>query len=230
MSIQLTLATYNIHHGQGLDRRLGIPRIASLLKDTECDVACIQEVDCRVPRSRRAHQPRELAKALSMKAVYGPNIRWPFGAKYGNLILSRLPVLTIVLHSLPGGDEQRGVVEVHLQAECGKVAVFCTHWGLSKDERLLQAEATVAAMKASELPALLAGDLNEAPNDPANAILLDAGLVALGPDDPTYPADDPIDRIDHVYGSPGWKTLEAFTVPSLASDHRPVVVEARFDL
>jgi endonuclease/exonuclease/phosphatase family metal-dependent hydrolase len=229
MSIDLTLATYNIHHGQGLDGRLGIPRIASLLKDTECDVACLQEVDCRVPRSRRAHQPRELATALCMKAVYGPTIRWPFGARYGNLLLSRLPLSTVRLHRLPGGDEQRGIVEAHLQTPSGPVAVFCTHWGLSKDERVRQAEATVEAMKHAELPALLAGDLNETADGAAHTVLLESGLLHLGPDEPTYPADDPVDRIDHVYGSPGWRAIEAYTIPSLASDHRPVVVEVRFD-
>lgn len=229
MSIELTLVTYNIRHTKGMDGRLGLPRIASLLSDTQCDIACLQEVDCRVPRSRRADQPRELAKALGMKAVFGPNLKWPFGGKYGNLILSRLPLSNIRLHYLHSGEEQRGIVEAHLQTESGLVSVFCTHWGLSEVERKAQAEETLDAMKASELPALLAGDLNETIHGPANEVLLDAGLVPLGPEDATFPSDDPVDRIDHVYGSPGWRAVDAYTVPSLASDHRPVVVEVRFD-
>jgi endonuclease/exonuclease/phosphatase family metal-dependent hydrolase len=52
-----------------------------------------------------------------------------------------------------------------------------------------------------------------------------AGLARLGPDEGTYPADEPTAIIDHVYGTPGWAVREVYTIPSLASDHRPVVMD-----
>lgn len=225
----LTLASYNIHHAEGLDRRVNLARIAGVLKDSESDVACLQEVDCRVPRTRRAHQPRDLAKAMRMKAVYGVTLKWPLGARYGNLVLTRLPLLAAHTHMLPGGDEQRGLVEIHVRTEVGPVAVFCTHWGLTSEQRIEQARATLDIIRRSNLPALLAGDLNEGPDGAAHAVLTEGGLVSLGPKDSTYPADDPVDRIDHVYGTPSWRSTDAYTIPSLASDHRPVVVELRVE-
>lgn len=225
---KLTLVTWNIHHGAGMDRRVSIPRVSGVLTDVEADVACLQEVDCRVVRSRRSHQPRLLAKALGMKAVYGPTLKWPLGARYGNLALTRLPLIAAHTHSLPLGEEQRGIVEMHVQAPFGPIAVFSTHWGLTDDERVEQAEATVRFIKRSKLPALLAGDLNEDSSGRAHAILTAAGLTRLGTSEPTYPSDDPADCIDHVYGTPHWHAEETYTIPSLASDHRPVVVELRY--
>jgi endonuclease/exonuclease/phosphatase family metal-dependent hydrolase len=225
----LTLVTYNIHHAEGLDRRVSVPRIAGVLKDVQPDIACLQEVDCRVVRTRRAHQPRELAKALGMKALYGPTLKWPFGARYGNLILTRMPLVATHTHALPGANEARGLVEGHVQTDAGPVAVFCTHWDLSQEDRILQAAATVDIMRRLAIPALLAGDLNEEADGPAHDILRDAGLVPVGTRDCTFPADDPNRVIDHVYGTPGWHVSETYTIPSLASDHRPVVAELRFE-
>jgi endonuclease/exonuclease/phosphatase family metal-dependent hydrolase len=225
---RLTLITYNTHHAAGMDRRVSTPRIASVLKDADADVACLQEVDCRVIRSRRAHQPRLLAKALGMKAVYGATLKWPLGARYGNLALTRLPLIAAHTHNLPLGDEQRGIVEMHVQASFGPIAVFCTHWGLTDEERLEQAAATVRYISRAKMPALLAGDLNEGPEGRAHAILTAAGLTRLGTSEPTYPSPDPTDCIDHVYGTPHWRVEESYTIPSLSSDHRPVVVELRF--
>lgn len=162
-----------------------------------------------------------------MKAVYGATLRWPLGARYGNLILTRLPLLHTSLHSLPGGDEQRGLVEAHIQTEAGPVAVLCTHWGLSEEERVQQAEATVRIAGKLKMPLLMAGDLNEGPEGRGHARLAAAGLTPLGPDDPSFPSDDPRDRIDHVYGTTDWRASDGYTVPSLASDHRPVVVELK---
>ena len=225
---KLTLVTYNIHHAAGMDRRISIPRIAGVLKDADAGVACIQEVDCRVVRSRRSHQPRLLAKALGMKAVYGATLKWPLGARYGNLVLTRLPLIVAHTHNLPLGDEQRGVVEVHVEAPFGPIAVFCTHWGLTDDERVEQAEATVRYIKRAKLPALLAGDFNEGPDGRAHAILTAAGLTRLGTSEPTYPAVDPETCIDHVYGTTHWRVEDSYAIPSLASDHRPVVVELQY--
>ena len=225
---KLTLVTYNIHHAAGMDRRVSIPRIAGVLKDADAGIACLQEIDCRVVRSRRSHQPRLLAKALGMKAVYGATMQWPLGARYGNLALTRLPLIVAHTHHLPLGEEQRGIVEIHVQALFGPIAVFCTHWGLTDDERMGQAEATVHYIKRANLPALLAGDFNEGPDGRAHAVLTNAGLTRLNTSEPTYPADDPTTCIDHVYGTPHWRAEESYTIPSLASDHRPVVVELRY--
>lgn len=222
---RLTLITYNIHHAAGMDRRVDLPRIATVIRDTGADVACVQEVDCHVVRSRRAHQPNELARLLDMSQVYYPTLRWPLGQRYGILTLSRFPIVSSEAHALPGRGERRGLLETRLETPFGPIAVFCTHWGLPEHDREVQARRTVEILQGVDVPLLFAGDLNEGREGPNHAVLREAGLTALAPSEHTFPSPDPTATIDHIYGSHHWSAREAYVVPSLASDHRPVVAD-----
>lgn len=223
--LHLTLVTYNIHHAAGMDRRVDLERIADVIRDTGAHIACLQEVDCHVVRSRRANQPRELGRMLGMTPLYHPTLRWPMGQRYGNLLLTSLPMTASTTHALPGRGEPRGLIEAHLETDAGPIAVFCTHWGLPEPDRVVQACRTAEILQAVTVPLLFAGDLNEGPEGPDHQILRELGLSSLGPASGTFPAPEPVATIDHVYGSAEWRVREAYTVPSLASDHRPVVVD-----
>ena len=220
-----TLISYNIHHGRGMDRHLDLRRIVHVIRDAGADVACLQEVDCRVMRSRLVNQPAVLAKDLGMEFVYGPTLIWPGGQRYGNLLLSRLPIEAHRTHLMPGRGEQRGVIEARITTPAGTMTVFCTHWGLPEGDRGLHAAHALEAMAETPGPVLFAGDLNEPPDGPSHDILRESGLVALGPQEATCPADDPDLAIDHIYGSEHFTARDAYAIPSLASDHRPVVAE-----
>lgn len=222
---RFTIISYNIHHGRGLDHHLDMNRIASVIADTSADVVCLQEVDYRVVRSRFINQPAALASALSMERVFGATLRWPGGQRYGNLLLSRLPIESSRHHLMSGRGERRGIIEARLTTPAGPITVLNTHWGLPEADRTLHAARSVALLTEAGRPTLLAGDLNEETNGPNHALLRDAGLAPLGPPEPTFPADAPSIAIDHVYGTRHFTAREAYTIPSLASDHRPVVVE-----
>ena len=45
--------TYNIHHGEGLDGKVDIQRIADLIKQERADVVALQEVDKGTERTAR---------------------------------------------------------------------------------------------------------------------------------------------------------------------------------
>ena len=76
----------------------------------------------------------------------------------------------------------------------------------------------------------MAGDLNEGPGGRARD-LLTGSLRILSPDEPTFPARSPDQRLDLVLGSPGLRARPADRVPLAetdlvaASDHRPVWVD-----
>ncbi|HZW38782.1 MAG TPA: hypothetical protein VFF33_05740, partial [Ignavibacteriaceae bacterium] len=42
---KLTVMTYNIHHGEGIDTVFDLDRIGDLIKDNDVDLAGFQEVD-----------------------------------------------------------------------------------------------------------------------------------------------------------------------------------------
>ena len=44
-SLRVRVLSYNIHHAEGVDRRLDLPRIADLIKSVEPDLVALQEVD-----------------------------------------------------------------------------------------------------------------------------------------------------------------------------------------
>ena len=53
--------TYNIHHGEGLDGKVDLQRIAELIKREQADIVALQEVDKGVQRTARRDLPAELA-------------------------------------------------------------------------------------------------------------------------------------------------------------------------
>ncbi|MGZ5544081.1 MAG: endonuclease/exonuclease/phosphatase family protein, partial [Limisphaerales bacterium] len=105
--------TYNIHHGEGLDHKVDLPRIAALIKREKADIVALQEVDKGVTRTDRRDLTAELAKLTGMTGVFSNNHYFQ-GGEYGNAILSRFPVLTLTnLHyQMLRKDEQRGVLQV----------------------------------------------------------------------------------------------------------------------
>jgi endonuclease/exonuclease/phosphatase family metal-dependent hydrolase len=108
--IPVRLVTLNTHHGVGPDERHDLPRLATLLASADADVICLQEVDRRFDgRSEDVDQALLLSRALDMQLAWGPAIEDPGDPErgYGNVLLSRLPLLVSDVHRLPGGGEPR---------------------------------------------------------------------------------------------------------------------------
>jgi len=115
---RLRVLSYNIHHGEGVDHKLDLQRIAGVIKSVNPDLVALQEVDKGTQRANRVDQPVELARLTGMKVVFGGNIRYE-GGDYGNAVLSRLPIKRHKNHLLPLFDDgelpQRGP---HVSGSC----------------------------------------------------------------------------------------------------------------
>ena len=57
---EIRVVTYNIHHGEGMDKKFGLERIAKLLMAEKPDIVALQEVDQGTKRASRVDQPAEL--------------------------------------------------------------------------------------------------------------------------------------------------------------------------
>jgi endonuclease/exonuclease/phosphatase family metal-dependent hydrolase len=171
---ELRVLTYNIHHGEGVDGKFDLPRIAEVIKSASPDLVALQEVDQGTARASGVDQPAELARLTGMQVVFGRNIDFE-GGGYGTAVLSRLPVKahsSVKLRSFYVGTEdhpeQRGVqiVEIGEPGEVGLV-FLCTHLDYRPDERERMASAEtineLAAKKYGDRPMILAGDLNAEP-------------------------------------------------------------------
>jgi len=139
----MQFVTYNIQYGRGRDGRFDLDRISAAVDGA--DVIALQEVERFWPRSGMVDQVRMLAKRL-------PEYWWTFGAnldlfspvgfpgeasdrrrQFGNLILSRTPVLAsrnIALPRIPGADQtmQRGALEAIVTTPTGRhLRVYSSH-------------------------------------------------------------------------------------------------------
>jgi endonuclease/exonuclease/phosphatase family metal-dependent hydrolase len=238
---QIRVLTYNIHHGEGVDGKFDLARIAALIKSVSPDVVALQEVDQNTARSSDVDQPAELARLTGMEVVFGRNIDFQ-GGGYGTAVLTRLPVKAHASHKLPSlyEGEQRGVQVVELGSAGDPGLVFlCTHLDHRPDdrERLASAELVneLAATYGNRLM-ILAGDLNAEPDSrvirelekrwhvtgaakPQAEVEAARGLL-------TFPSDKPRKWIDFVLVRPAerWQVVEVRVLDeSVASDHRPLL-------
>ncbi len=225
----LTVLTYNIHHGAGMDGKLDLERIARVIESAGADVVCMQEMDRNLPRTNHEDFPAWFEKRLGMKAVFGCNYKFD-GGEYGVVTLTKLPIVSSENTALPNPKkvEPRGCLRVTVTWNGGEVDVFNTHLGLKGPEREEQA-AVVAKLVDAKRPVVLAGDMNEGVDAPA----LRQFLAVLH--DALTPPDGPKDakRIDHILASDAFAVVEGRVIENeetkVASDHLPRVATVKLE-
>jgi endonuclease/exonuclease/phosphatase family metal-dependent hydrolase len=230
--VRLRVLSYNIHHGEGVDGKLDLERVAGVIRAVEADIVALQEVDQRVRRSRGVDQPAELGWLSGMRAVFGQNIPLE-GGGYGNAVLSRLPIVRHKNHPLPNVDagEQRGVLEIELEPPGDRqpLVILATHLDHRRDDRERLASAKAIGELASaylERPMLLIGDLNATPDSAVMAEFHKTWKRANDEILPTIPVARPARQIDYVLLRPAerWRVIEVKVLDEpLASDHRPIL-------
>lgn len=169
----LRVATFNIwHDAQDWDARL--PLIVHALREADADVIALQEV------------LEDAAKGLPNQAstiagqLGGYTVRFastsPAGAtkRYGNAILSRLPLLEDVSKNLEPIDDYRTALRVRVLVGTRPIDIVCTHLAWQPDAgpvREQQVADLMAWLPQDAAPLILMGDFN--------APLTDSGLAAL---------------------------------------------------
>ncbi len=234
-SRELRVLTYNLHHGEGVDGRLDLERIAGVIRAAQPDLVALQEVDRRAARTGSVDQPVEYARMLGMEGQFGSAM--PFqGGDYGQMLLSRWPMEGFRVVRLPGtpGREPRIAVTAAIEVPgFGKVQWTGCHLDASRtdEDRWEQAGALLREFGATPHPALLAGDFNATPESRVMLRLLETSTgwvdTAGGGAAPTIPAEAPRSRIDFVLARPrtAWRVASSEVLPeSVASDHRPLRV------
>lgn len=235
--VRLTVLTYNIHHAEGTDKKLDLPRIAGVIRSCNADLVALQEVDRGTARTNRSNQPAALARLLDMHVAYGPAMEFQ-GGKYGNAILSRRPIVwsrTLPLPHRPGGRrEPRVAVTARCKVRGGGEVLFAsTHLDHTREpsDRLSQAQALgimqVTHFTKEALPTILAGDFNCEPGSPPMEQLKEHGWSLVSGANASFVGANESKSIDHVLVSDpaGWRVVEARVIDEpVASDHRPVLV------
>lgn len=225
---RVSVLSYNIHRGVGLDGATDLERIARVVRESGADLVALQEVDVGTTRSAGVDQASELARLTGMQVVFGEAMPWD-GGSYGEAVLSRWPIAAWRVHALPHGAERepRCALEVQVDTPSGRMRFVGTHLDHTElpADRIAQVRA-LDELFGDGLPTVLAGDFNDEPGSESLSRLADHWADVLGPiPRATFPADAPERAIDHFFVSPPsrWRRTSAAVVDEgVASDHRPV--------
>lgn len=217
----LRIATWNIHHGAGLDGRVDLGRVALTLKLLRADVIGLQEVDRNLARSGHVDQAAVLAELLGMEVAFRSTLDID-GGSYG-LAIASSTLTGVDLELLPGrrGGEPRGV----LIATAHGMSVLVTHLSRYRAARVIQLRRLAEAVRRVDPPVTLVGDLNQGRWGLGS--LRRVGLRAPRRTLRTAPAAKPLRQIDHILGGSGVRIDRVTTWATEASDHLPLVASLR---
>jgi endonuclease/exonuclease/phosphatase family metal-dependent hydrolase len=192
-----SIITWNIQYGLGCDGAIDLRRVAKVVKAMgESDVLCFQEVSRNDPAIAGCADQAAQLEALfpGYQAYFGAGVDRP-PRRFGNLLLSRLPVLEILRHLLPRPAQagikhmQRQAIEAVVETGAGPLRVVTTHLEYySAEHRAAQIERlralqTEAADNEARPPKPAEGPYDAAPR-PASLVL--CGDLNFLPHEPEY--------------------------------------------
>ena len=227
---ELRVLTYNLHHGEGVDGRLDLERLARVIRGSGADLVALQEVDRETARSAGVDQLQVLAELTGLHPYFAEFFPYQ-GGRYGLAVLSREPAADHRVIALPPGKlEARAALLVQLSGPGDEALTFvCAHldWLSPDTQRFAQATQLASVLGELDGTVLLAGDLNDTPES-RTLVLLRERLDYRPRSEalrPTFPAPEPAKEIDYVL----WRSAHLKPVSSVvldepvASDHRPVL-------
>jgi endonuclease/exonuclease/phosphatase family metal-dependent hydrolase len=227
----LRVAAFNVHSGYDVEGRFDPEAVAEVLLAEDVDLVVLNEVD----------RGWLLEGGHDLLTLLGDRLRMPERAfapaadeVWGNAILSRVPLSDVRVERLPSGGAPMdrslisAVVEVGPGRPLAIVGAHLHHVTDEPDVRLAQARsiAAVSRLHSRDLPVAVLGDLN-APRDATELEPLGFLTDAVPGGTPTFPADDPQRRLDHVLMTPQVSASDRSIPETAVSDHRPVIVTLR---
>lgn len=224
---ELRVVSYNIRHGEGIDRKLDLKRTAAVLKALRPDFVALQEVDRVVARSGKVDQAAELGKMLGMHHAFGKFMDFG-GGEYGLAVLSKFPIVATHVHKLPDGAEPRVVLEVVTEpvAGGGRLSVCSVHLDWTKEAlRVAQIKALEKKLAERKHPVVLVGDFNAKPDSETMQFVQKGWkIIPKTGDRLTFSANRPRIEIDYVVTRGVGKGATCRVVDEqVASDHRPLL-------
>jgi endonuclease/exonuclease/phosphatase family metal-dependent hydrolase len=224
----IRLVTYNIRMGFGLSGTFDPAAAAAAIAGQRPDIVTLSEVDRGWLLNGGHDTVDTLARRLGMRYIFAPAADHLWGdAVLTDLPVTRTATMPLTADGAPTGAQALGVV---VRVGGRELAVVATHIQPPPGRPpLVQAReiANFATAFGGARLTFVAGDLNIEPESAAMRVLTGAGYAdALAAQRPvyTFPADRPVQQIDHVLVRGGLSGADVVVPRTAASDHAPVAV------
>lgn len=246
-AVPLRVLVYNIHAGKDVGGVHNLERVAEVVRGSGADLVLLQEVDRGTDRSGREDQLSLLRRLTGFHGAFGRAIGFQ-GGEYGVAILSRWPIVSDTMHLLlaPSARERagsayepRGTLMVSVAAPSGTIRLLNTHLDASAGdhfrwEEIGRVRTLADSLRSDGALVLVGGDLNAIPESRVVTSMAfggwsDAWVGCGAGAGPTFPAREPVRRIDYLFLPPGVRCDSAAVLPSQASDHRALLLVLRVD-
>ena len=228
----LRIVTWNIQWGLGIDETQNLSRlIGDARAIADFDVLCLQEVSdnfANLKGNDGSDQFAELGHLLpGYTAIAGVGLDIPDGAggrrRFGNMILSRLPVLQVLRYTLPWEaaatrNMPRLLLEAVVEAPSGPLRIMTTHLEYSSSElRRAQVEGIREAHRTAH-----ERHLTPRENGPGTYVRFPTTSSAVLTGDFNMRPEDPVKRrISDPFGNGTPRLLDAWEAAKGASPHPP---------
>jgi endonuclease/exonuclease/phosphatase family metal-dependent hydrolase len=241
----IRVMTYNIHSCVDANRNINPCSISGIIQEQNADIIALQEVDAQKPFHTNRNQAGIIADDLGMNYVYFPAETTGLRA-FGLAVLSRYPIHKWHRNCLPSlfprlKPRKRAAIRACIHTPAGPINIINAHLSLFKLERRKQLNALLGkdwlSAVAENEPVIICGDLNAGPLSGTyrklsrflTDVQMDNQIPRAFSAKPTFHAKSPLFRIDHIFISNHFHTLnvEVRSSPDTqtASDHLPLIAD-----
>ncbi len=237
--VSLRVMTFNIHSAINWYGKLDVEGLAHFIEEVSPDVVGLQEVNLGWSSLTNFEDiPAELGERLHMYYAFSAS-RERNNGFFGNLILSKYPIVQQWTMVMPGSLEPRSFALVQLLIGGQRIHFLTTHLGLSVSDRLGQVATILDFVNQISGPLIITGDFNGNDNDPAvseiKKNLSDLQNMSEFKDSGTFRSRDgniySSSKMDYILATPefGLSSMEV-VVNNFVSDHVPLIAELTLNL
>ncbi|MBO5859704.1 MAG: endonuclease/exonuclease/phosphatase family protein [Clostridia bacterium] len=235
----MKIMTSNIQHALDYQNQIiDTDLFVNAIRLYGADICNLNEVRGKGPIDGYTNQTDAIADGLGFFRHFGEAVKVEGTSPYGNAIVSRLPFKSCETVAIPEVadksedeyHEPRCVIKAIIEINGTDICLMNCHMGLSDDERNEAVKKICELIDATDLPIILTGDFNTAPDDtvlkPIYDRLSDSDENAINKGMYTYASYLPEIKIDYIF----YRNLECLyseVITEIYSDHFPIIAEFR---